>query len=127
MFTMDQLIMHLLGDYILQTDHMARNKVKKTWVAFFHAFVYTLPFLFVCDSPLALFVIFFTHGLIDRFRLARYVAMAKNMVGDPANYKQYYTPTGFLKEGPAWNAGWLLVVIDNIMHIVINGLAIHYL
>ena len=127
MFTMDQLMLHLLGDYVLQTDHMAIHKTKKTWVAFFHALVYSLPFVLVCDSFPALFIIFFTHGLIDRFRLARYVAMLKNMLGDPAHFRSYLTGTGFPEATPRWSSGWLLVIIDNIMHLVINGLAIYYL
>ena len=127
MFSVNQLMLHFLGDYILQTDHMAQNKAKKTWVAFFHAFVYSLPFLLICNSPLALFVIFFTHGIIDRFRLARFVAMAKNMIGNPSNYQIYKTESGFPKETPAWVSGWLFVIIDNFMHITINGFAIYYL
>ena len=71
MFTMDQLMLHLLGDYVLQSEYMAANKAKKTWVAFFHALVYTIPFYLICQSYTALFVIFFTHGVIDRFRLGQ--------------------------------------------------------
>lgn len=127
MFSADQLILHLVGDYILQTDHMAQYKSQKTWVAFLHAFVYSLPFLWICDSPAALFVIFFSHGIIDRFRLARYVAMIKNIAGDPIHHKIYRTQTGYPENTPAWVAGWLFVIVDNTMHLVINGLAIYYL
>ncbi len=127
MFTMDQLMLHLLGDYVLQSEYMAANKAKKTWVAFFHAFVYSAPFLLICQSYPALFVIFFTHAIIDRFRLARYVIMAKNIAGDPVHYRNYLTSSGFPENLPAWSAGWLVVIVDNIMHLFINGMAIYYL
>ncbi len=78
MFSVDQLMLHLLSDYILQTDHMAQNKSKKTWVAFFHAFVYSLPFLLIWRFASGIVCYFFSHGLIDRYRLARYIAMIKN-------------------------------------------------
>ncbi|NIM70571.1 MAG: DUF3307 domain-containing protein, partial [Xanthomonadales bacterium] len=32
--------------------------------------------------------------------------------------------TGFDPDTPAWSAGWLVVIIDNLMHILINGFAI---
>lgn len=35
--------------------------------------------------------------------------------------------TGYDPEVPAWLAVWLLIIVDNIMHIAINGLALKYL
>jgi hypothetical protein len=43
----EQLILHLLGDYVTQSDWMARNKTKALLPAFWHAAVYSLPFLLV--------------------------------------------------------------------------------
>ena len=80
---MIQLKLHLIGDYILQSDWMAQNKTKRSWPALCHAFVYSLPFLLLTQSPAALAVIFGTHFLIDRFRLARYVVWAKNATLQP--------------------------------------------
>jgi hypothetical protein len=87
---MSQLLAHLFGDYILQSDWMAQNKTKADWPAFVHALVYSLCFLPLCFRPvytpitfhwLAWMVILLTHFLIDRFRLARYVVWAKNWLG----------------------------------------------
>jgi hypothetical protein len=136
---MTQLLAHLFGDYILQSDWMAQNKTKRSWPAFVHALIYSLCFvplclvaaqqipelvtpiaagstcpeattsLFTCSrlmiaTPLGYLpalgghvipahnnhgyfgwlpwlVIFGTHFLIDRFRLARYVVWAKNWLG----------------------------------------------
>lgn len=86
---MTQLLAHLFGDYILQSDWMANNKTKRSWPAFVHALLYSLCFVpliwFHGRVPLASWVcwgwIFVTHFLIDRFRLARYVVWAKNWLG----------------------------------------------
>ena len=43
---MNQLILHLIGDYVTQSDWMAQNKTKSTWAALCHATVYGAPFSF---------------------------------------------------------------------------------
>jgi hypothetical protein len=35
--------------------------------------------------------------------------------------------TGYSPATPAWLAVWLLIIADNIMHVLINGLALKYL
>ena len=74
---MIQLILHLLGDYVTQSDWMAQQKAKQSFAALCHATVYALPFLFI-GSWRAAVVIWGTHFFIDRFRLARYVVWFKN-------------------------------------------------
>ncbi len=78
---MEQLLAHLIGDYILQSHWMAENKTKAFWPAFVHALLYSLPFVLIAPSGQAWGVIFFTHFLIDRYRLARYLVWAKNLLG----------------------------------------------
>ena len=124
---MEQLLAHLVGDYILQTSHMAEHKVRSWPVALLHAVVYTLPFLLLTQSPAAVAVICGTHAVIDRYRLAHYLAMAKNMLGDPGHWREYRTYTGYSERTPAWLSVWLVIITDNTMHITINYLAIRYL
>lgn len=78
---MIQLILHLFGDYVTQSDWMARNKRRSTKAALAHAFVYALPFLLLAyhHSEFCWMTILWTHFLIDRFGLARYVVWAKNL------------------------------------------------
>jgi hypothetical protein len=78
---MDQGVIHAIGDYILQSDWMANGKTKAWQPAFAHALVYSLGFLLLKPSLAAWLVIFGTHYLIDRYRLARYVVWAKNWMG----------------------------------------------
>ena len=122
MFTADQLVAHAVGDYLLQTDWMANNKMHSHVAAGVHARTYALPFLLLRPSLVALAVIIGTHFLIDRYRLARYVSWAKNQIGPLAD--RSLTATGFPAASPPWLAAWLLTIEDNILHVLINGFAL---
>jgi hypothetical protein len=124
---MEQLLAHLTGDYLLQSSHMAMHKTSRWSVASFHAVVYTLPFLLITQSLPALAIISGTHAVIDRYRLAFYVSMARNIAGDPANWRRYWTTTGYEKSTPVWTSTWLVIVVDNSMHLLINFFALKYL
>lgn len=127
MFTADQLLAHAVGDYLLQSDWMAREKTKRSLAAFVHVCFYLLPFLLITQNVYALTVIGATHFVIDRWHLARYVAWLKNRPWPGSAPWTECRETGFNPDMPAWLAGWLVVIIDNILHVVINGLAIAYI
>lgn len=118
----DQILAHLVGDYILQSHWMATEKTKQSFAAAVHAITYTLPFLFLTQSPAALAFIVGTHFLIDRFRLARYVAWFKN--GYAFTSDEPVTATGYKADVPAWLSVWLLIIADNILHLICNGAAL---
>ena len=122
-----QLILHLIGDYITQTDYMANNKTKSLPVAFLHAFVYTIPFILVTQSIIALFVILISHAIIDRYRLARYVIFAKNYLNDRTLKWKDCDKTGYPNSSPAWLTVWLMIIADNTLHLTINFIAISYM
>jgi hypothetical protein len=119
MFTADQLVAHLVGDYLLQSHWMATRKTKEHFAAFVHATAYCWPFLFLIPDGvrgvLALALIGGTHFVIDRWRLARFVVWAKNGARGPM------TATGYPDDVPPWLATWLLIIADNVLHILING------
>lgn len=125
---MIQLILHLIGDYVTQSDWMAQNKTKSTWAAFCHATVYALPFLAIA-SVSAWLVIWLTHLVIDRFRLARYVVFAKNWLGPRSSWHPWSecSATGYHKDAPAWLAVWLMIAADNTLHLALNYSAIQFL
>lgn len=179
----DQVLVHVVGDYFLQSDWMATIKTQSWKPAFWHALTYTLCFLVMTRSPLALAFVFGTHLLIDRFRLARYVCWAKNFlapkwidmythtfgcdvcgasqtvvcsaqehVPGPCNCKAPYASadsgmyrkertqykarnypwsecvgTGYHKDRPPFLAVWLLIIVDNAMHLMCNGVALKWL
>lgn len=130
MFTADQLVAHAVGDYILQSHWMATAKTRSSVAAAVHAVTYTLPFLLITHSHAALAIICGTHFLVDRFRLARFVVWFKN---GPWKIVPTYegwlrlkpvTATGYQDDVPAWLSVWLLIIADNIIHVVINAAAI---
>lgn len=129
MFTGIQLVLHLIGDYLTQSDWMANEKTQRLWPAICHATVYSLPFMLVTLSPLALFVIWATHVVIDRYRLAIYVCYAKNFLAPKGHWPVWANcyQTGYDAGKPAFLSIWLMIIADNVMHIVINGLAVRYL
>jgi hypothetical protein len=125
---MEQLLCHLVGDYIFQTDAMAQRKTKSSLWAIAHVLTYALPFLLITRSPVALAAIIVTHFFIDRFRLARYVVAAKNSVTDWGNRDKFFaTWTGYMESAPPWLATWLLIIADNTCHLWFNYVAIRWL
>jgi hypothetical protein len=127
MFTVDQLVAHAVGDYLLQSEWMAVEKTKRSVAALVHCVFYLLPFLFITQNPYTLAVMGGTHFVIDRWHLARYVAWLKNRPWPGSAPWYECSKTGFHPDTQPWLAGWLVIIIDNVMHILINGLAIAYI
>ena len=127
MVTGDQLVAHLVGDYILQSDWMVREKGHRTLATFIHVIFYTLPFLFLTTNPYTLFVIASTHFVIDRWRVARFVIWLKNRPWPGSLPWADCCKTGYPPDVPPWLSGWLFIIVDNTLHVLINGAAITYI
>lgn len=153
MITADQILAHLVGDYILQSDWMANGKTRQSFAAAVHALCYSLPFLFFRPSFTAFAFIAVTHFVIDRWRLARYVCWLKNWIAPPVRcigLRSQCSPvggcpihghperrirwtlaecaaTGYSPMRPIWLATWLLIIADNTLHLICNGIALHWL
>lgn len=141
---MEQLLIHLWGDYLTQSHWMAENKTRWWFPAFCHAAIYSLPFFLIGHWP-AIAAIFITHYFIDRYRLARYVIWAKNhlapkrdgyfMLGLGREWKgrtrfapwKYCSKTGYMPSVPDWLAVWLLIIADNALHLTCNYLALRFM
>jgi hypothetical protein len=97
LITADQLLCHIFGDYVMQSDYMATKKTSSSVAAAIHVTTYGLCFIpLVCrwgnitHNPstwlpvsinwIAMLVICSTHFIIDRWRLARYVCWLKNFM-----------------------------------------------
>ncbi|OGF74781.1 hypothetical protein A3J56_01610 [Candidatus Giovannonibacteria bacterium RIFCSPHIGHO2_02_FULL_46_20] len=125
-----QFVCHLVGDYVLQSGWMANNKTQGWFPAFVHAIAYFLPFLLVFyPSMMASTVIAGTHFLIDRFRLAKYVAYANHFLSPRSEWKPWCecSVTGYHKNTPPFLAVRLMIIVDNTMHLIINAAALAYL
>ena len=123
---MEQLILHLVGDFVLQSDWMARNKVKRLWPAIVHATVYSVPFFLIGSLP-AVSVIFATHLVIDRYRLVRYVVWSKNWLGPGQQPWAESSETGFHRSTPDYMAAWLMIIVDATLHLICNYCALRWL
>lgn len=125
-------LFHLMGDYIFQNDWMANEKTKHFLPAFIHATIYSLPFLMVVNWRFWL-IIYITHFFIDRYRLAVYWIRLVNIKDYGRNYNDYYVSSwrfndnknfGYGKDKPVFISLWLMIIIDNSWHLVINSASI---
>lgn len=119
---MVQLILHMWGDYLTQSDWMANEKTKHWFPALAHALSYSLPFFFI-GSWQAVLVIFASHYLIDRYRLVKYFLRWKEW--------RFDQEWGYITAGenakPAWMWVWLMIAADNTLHLTCNYLALTHL
>ena len=124
---MSQLLCHIIGDYALQSTWMANNKTKRWFPALVHVSAYFIPFLIVFKPSLAAAaVIIGTHAVIDRYRLVKYVVFAGQHLAPPKEWKPWAecNMTGYHKDIPVWLATWLIIIIDNAIHLTINAWAL---
>ena len=56
---------HFVGDYLFQTEYMARDKDKDWWVLIAHCVCYCVPFLLCFGIRWQLGFIFIAHLIID--------------------------------------------------------------
>lgn len=117
---------HFVGDYVIQTNWMASEKTKRWLPAVAHGVSYTLLFAIITQSWIALLVIGGTHILIDHWRLAKHVIWFKNQFA-PKAFRTPHTETGYGPDMPPWMAFWLLIIVDNLIHLGINAAAVAWL
>lgn len=129
------LLAHLVGDYIFQDDAMALKKTTSWRWAIYHALTYSLPYilLFVLlQAPLwpavaAWAIIAGTHAVIDRYRLAKHVIWGRNQLV-PRSFRYPWSEAkdnaGYSAGKPVWMSTWLMIIVDNSIHLVINTVAI---
>jgi hypothetical protein len=123
MITADQLLAHAVGDYVLQSDWMAINKTRSTVAALAHALMYSLPFLLLSPTLRGLLIIALSHYVIDRWRLARYVCMVRNRLAPPRASRTASQDREDVVDRPPWITSWLVIIVDNTIHVLINGWA----
>ena len=92
--------------------------------AIVHGVVYTMPFLFITTDWRALLVIGGTHAIVDHYRLAKRIMW----LGDRIAPRSEWSSWAEFKDGfggkPEYRSFWLMVIVDNLTHIMINYAAI---
>ena len=68
------IMCHMIGDYVLQSDFIARTKGKNWYHLFVHCVLYIVPFYICFGFVWQLAVIFIVHLIIDPLK-ARYNKM----------------------------------------------------
>jgi hypothetical protein len=71
-----------------------------------------------------------SHFLIDRYRLARHVVCFKNLLAPSAEAGRAWRTadsTGYPEGTLTHLSIWLLIIADNLIHVIINGAALKYL
>lgn len=107
----DAIVGHLVGDYLLQNDWMAREKKRDSWVCAVHSSIWgTAVTLFAGLSWPAMWVLIITHFIQDRGNL---VQKWMDLVGQRD-----------FREGPC--APWSVIVVDNVWHIVTIWMVINW-
>lgn len=133
---MEQLLLHLFGDFIVQNDHVALNKKKNTlkgWLyCTWHCITYALPFILITNWY-AVIGIALTHFIIDKTNIVAYFLAFRNNVKYTqcvCNGKRFWkydiSNFGFLPERPFAITIWLLIFTDNTLHLMCNYLLIYY-
>lgn len=65
------ILCHLIGDYVLQNDFIAKTKGENWYHLLVHCLLYCLPFLIMFGLVWELLVVFIAHIIIDSLK-ARY-------------------------------------------------------
>ena len=62
------LACHMLGDYVMQTDFLARTKGESWWHLLAHCVTYTVPFAVVFGLDWRVALLLLTHIIIDALK-----------------------------------------------------------
>jgi len=97
---------HLVGDYLLQNDWLAKNKKTSSFACFLHCWIYTLTvgiFAWGSLGTYSLCIILATHFLIDR---GVWLKTVLRVTGK----KAFLEPPMF---------PWSYIIVDNILHLLV--------
>jgi hypothetical protein len=110
---MIQLVLHLIGDFLLQNHWMAVNKKSKGAFGFMvctiHCALYSLPF-FLIASPIQVSLIFLSHFLIDRWYFVKWYM---KLVGQDGFAQPPFAP-------------WSIFFVDMTFHLLCNYLILKF-
>ena len=59
------ILCHLLGDYVLQNDFIAKSKGSNWYHLFVHCAIYLVPFIVVFGLNWKILFLFVTHMIVD--------------------------------------------------------------
>lgn len=105
------LLGHLVGDYLFQTNWMAKEKSKNWAALLLHCTIYTFSVWLLAFwggfilGPVALSILFISHVVLDR-----------------RTFNLWWNRT--VMKNP--DQHWLHIVTDQIFHILVLAIIVHY-
>ena len=71
------VLCHLFGDYVLQSDFIAKTKGQNWYHLFVHSALYTVPFIIIFGLTWHLIILFISHLIIDllkaKYKIINYI------------------------------------------------------
>lgn len=104
------VILHCIGDWLLQSEFVALNKTHNFMVRFLHVFLYTFVFSFFLEWPYLLWI-GVSHFIIDSYKPLYYFRklMGDSSAEDIESFKESFkTVRGFV----------VYVNMDQILHLL---------
>ena len=108
-FNLHWIYAHLIGDFILQNDHIGIGKKKSHKLCLLHIFMYMLPFLYTSATPLQFALIAVQHYLQDRW-----------------HFVDWFCDLTGRFEHPATRV-WGRIIVDQILHILWMAFVFRYI
>ncbi len=112
--TIDWLIAHLVGDFLLQNDWMAQGKKRSTAICLAHILAYALPFIGLTALP--------QWREVDQTILGWQIVLilVQHFVQDRTHFVTWFMKTvgqgkGFMQPPMA---PWSMIVVDNTFHLL---------
>lgn len=68
MFLLNPIFCHLIGDYVLQSDFIAKTKGENLYHLYVHCLLYTMPFYILYGLDWRIGFLFGSHVLIDSLK-----------------------------------------------------------
>ena len=84
------LACHMLGDYVLQTDFLAKTKGENWWHLLAHCVTYTVPFAVAFGIDWRIGYLLVMHLIIDALKARHYIGYAGDQTSHLFAFIVYY-------------------------------------
>jgi hypothetical protein len=108
---MEFLVAHMVGDFLLQTDWMAKNKKRSFFACTIHVFLYMMPFLFLGLMWWQLLIIALQHWIQDKTTFVNW----------------YMAKTGSVEFANPPFSPWSVFVVDATFHLLTIAIVVNLL
>lgn len=72
------ILCHAVGDYVLQSDYIAKNKSSSTYILLIHCALYIIPFAIVFNLDYRLLILFVLHTVVDYLKIYKIINLLED-------------------------------------------------